>query len=275
MTTDKDQILACIDAEEVNLGENVTFGTNVRIAAIGGRAARVDIGDNVFIGNNVLILVPEFSVGDFTTIHQACRFPGYKKLSIGHNCWIDQNSILNSTERLAIGNNVCISSYCQLWTHIRWGDTVIGCRFEKDKPMTIGDDVYFGGLCLVSPVDIAPKVFVMGGSTVTRDLEKNRVYGGNPAVDLTDKLGRPYADVTVADRLVEMRRRVEAFHTANPQFPRGCIEVIDSWDRPLDPGVTYFNVAERTYSKRRNPVEVPIMKHLWPTAKFLPRNDLP
>jgi acetyltransferase-like isoleucine patch superfamily enzyme len=271
MTTDRDEILSCIDADEVVLGQNVEFGTNVRIAAIGGRAKRVTIGDNVFIGNNVLILVPEFSVGDYTIIHQMCRFPGYMKLSIGHNSWIDQNTILNSTERLSIGNNVCISSYCQFWTHIRWGDTVIGCRFDVDKPMTVHDDAYFGGLCLVSPVVIGEKCFVMGGSTVTKDLAANRVYGGNPAVDITAKLGAPYRDIPIPDRLDDMRRRVTRFHEQSQKWKPGVIEVIDSWDGDVRDDVTYFNVADRTYTKRGHPVERDIMRFLLPLAKFLPR----
>lgn len=271
MTTDRDEILACIDAEEVHLGQGVTFGANVRIGAIHGRAQRIAIGDNVFIGNNVLILVPEFSVGDYTKIHQSCRITGYKPLTIGHNSWVDQNSILNASERLTIGNNVGLGSYNQYWTHIRWGDTVIGCRFDHDKPLTIHDDVYFGGLCLCSPVEIEPKVFVMGGSIVTKNLKENRIYAGNPAVDITEKLGRPYNEVSIPDRLAEMARRVDAFFAKNPEFKRGCLEVVDSWDRKIDPGVTYFNVADRTYSKRGNAVEVPIMQHLLPTAKFLPK----
>jgi acetyltransferase-like isoleucine patch superfamily enzyme len=271
MTTDREEILKCIDAEEIILGENVKFGDNVRIAAIGGRANRIEIGDNVFIGNNVLILVPDFSVGDFTNIHQSCRISGYKRLTIGHNSWVDQNNILNSSERLKIGNNVGIGSYCQLWTHIRWGDTVIGCKFDEDRPMTIHDDVYFGGLCIVSPVVIEAKCFIMGGSTVTKNLEKNHIYGGNPAIDITHKLGAPYNEIPVSERLVEMDKRVADFFEKNEKWRPGSIKVIDSWDGEIKSDVTYFNVADRTYSKRRNPIEVDIMRHLLPTAKFLPR----
>lgn len=271
MITDRDEILACIDAEEVVLGQNVTVGANLRIGAIHGRAGRVVIGDNAFIGNNVLILVPEFSIGDFSKIHQSCRITGYKPLSIGHNAWVDQNNILNSSETLTIGNNVGIGSYCQFWTHVRWGDTVIGCRFDADKPLTIHDDVYYGGLCLTSPVEIGPRCMIMGGSVVTRNLAEGRIYGGNPAIDLTEKLGFPYREVSIPERLAEMKRRIGVFFDAHPEWPRDGIEVIDSWDRKLEPHVTYFNVADRTYSKRGNPVEVPVMLHLLPTAKFLPR----
>lgn len=270
MITDSEEILKCIDAEEVILGQNVQFGDNVRIASIRDKARRIEIGDNVFIGNNVLILVPELTVGDFTTIHQSCRLPGYMPLSIGHNCWIDQNTILNSTERLTIGNNVCISAYCQLWTHFRWGDTVIGCRFDADKPLTVHDDVYFGGSCFVSPVEIGARCYVLGGSVVTKNLEENHIYGGNPAVDITGKLGTPFKEVPTQERVADMEKRIAEFYEKNDQWKAGDIEVIASWDRPLQPEVTYFNIADRTYSKRGKPIEVDIMRHLLPTAKFLP-----
>jgi acetyltransferase-like isoleucine patch superfamily enzyme len=271
MITNREDLLKCIDAEEVILGDNVRFGDNVQIASIGGRANRVEIGDNVFIGNNVMILVPEFSMGDFTTIHQSCRISGYEPVTIGHNFWCDQNCILNSTARLKIGNNVGIGAYSQLWTHIKFGDTLIGNRFDSAQPMTIHDDVWFVGHCMVSPIEAGARSMVMLGSTVTKDLAENRIYAGTPARDLTDRLGAPYTETSIDDRAHELRRRIADFFEMNKQWDQKLIEVIDSWDRELDSTVTYFNVKDRTYSKRRNPIETDVMRHLLPTAKFLPR----
>ena len=272
MITDRDQIMKMIDADEIEIGKNVTFGgPDVHISDIRKPAKRVVIGDNVFVGKNVFAAMPELIIGDFTNVHQSCRFSGYKKLSIGHNSWVDQNTILNSSERLKIGNGVGIGSYCQFWTHFRWGDTLIGCRFDLDKPMTIHDDTYFGGLCLVSPVEIGERTFVMGGSVVTKDLLPDRVYAGNPAKDITDKLGTPYPEVSSADRKRDMEERIGRFFEGTDKWSRESIEVVENWDFEARPDVTYFNVADRTYSKRGADIETDVMRFLLPTAKFLPR----
>jgi acetyltransferase-like isoleucine patch superfamily enzyme len=272
MITDRDQILGMIEADDIHLGKNVTFGgPDVHISAIREPARRVVIGDNVFIGKNFYAATPELTIGDYTNVHQSCRFSGYSTLSIGHNCWIDQNNILNSTERLEIGNGVCISAYSQFWTHFRWGDTVIGCRFDQDKPMSVGDDAYFGGMCFVSPVNIGEKAYVLGNSVVTKDLLPNRVYAGNPAKDITDKLGPPFPAVPVADRMKDMQERIGRFFESTDKWSRETIEIIDNWDFTLRPDVTYFNVSDRTYSKRGADIETDIMLFLLPTAKFCPK----
>jgi acetyltransferase-like isoleucine patch superfamily enzyme len=272
MITDRDKIMKMIDAEEIELGKNVTFGgPDVYIGDIRKTAKRVVIGDNCFIGKNVYAAMPELIVGDFTNIHQSCRFSGYTTLSIGHNSWVDQNTILNSSELLKIGNNVGISSYCQFWTHFRWGDTVIGCRFDMDKPMTIEDDTYFGGMCLVSPVVVREKTYVMGGSVVTKNLEANRVYAGNPAKDVTDKLGNPFREVPIAERKRELEERIGRFFEGTDKWSRETVEVVENWDFEIRPDVTYFNVADRTYSKRGADIETDVMRFLLPTAKYLPR----
>ncbi|MBU8869993.1 MAG: hypothetical protein KOO60_03850 [Gemmatimonadales bacterium] len=272
MITDRDQIMKMIDAEEIELGDNVTFGgPDVHISGIRRPAKRIVIGDNVFIGKNVYAAIPELIVGDFTTIHQSCRFSGYTTLSIGHNVMVDQNSILNSTERLEIGNGVCIGCYTQVWTHCRWGDTLVGFKFDSKKPMTIHDDAYFCGNCYVSPVDVGEKAFVLGSSVVTKDLLPNHVYAGNPALDITDKVGAPYTEVSVTERKQDMQDRVDKFFEGTTKWSRESIEIVESWDFEIRPDVTYFNVADRTYSKRGADIEKDIMLFLLPMAKFNPK----
>lgn len=271
LITDRERIRSMIDAEDVVLGRNVTFAPDVHVSAIRDTARRIVIGDNVFVGKNVYIAVPELVIGDFAIIHQSCRLSGYEPLSIGHNCWFDQNSIFNSTARLRIGNNVCVSAYCQLWTHFRWGDTVIGCQYELDEPLTVHDDAYFGGMSFVGPCVVGEKSLVLGGSVVTRDVAPNRVYAGNPAVDITHKMKPPFREVPVAERRRELEARIGRFFEDTDKWSREGVEVVESWDFEPRPDVTYFNVADRTYSKRGHEIETDLMLHLLPTAKFLPR----
>ena len=106
---------------------------------------------------------------------------------------------------------------------------------------------------------------------VTKDLLPNKVYAGNPARDITDKLGVPYPDVPIADRKKDMQERIGKFFEGNDKWSRESIEVIESWDFEIRPDVTYFNVADRTYSKRGADIESDIMRFLLPTAKFCPK----
>jgi acetyltransferase-like isoleucine patch superfamily enzyme len=272
MIDKREDLLACIDAEEVILGENVVFGDDVRISAIGGSAKRVVIGDNTFLNHGVTILVPEFEIGDYGTVHRNCFMQGYKPLTIGHNFWAGHGGLYNSTDRFSIGNNVGVGAYAQFFTHIRFGDTLIGARFEADKPMVIHDDTWFVGTTLVSPITAGPRSMAMLGAVITRDMEPNRIYAGVPAKDVTDKLGGPpFRDTTIDERHAELSRRVSQFFDEHPDFDRDQIKVVDSWNSEAPDGVSAFNVADRTYSKRRSEVEIALMRHLLPTAKFTPR----
>ena len=50
------------------------------------------------------------------------------------------------------------------------------------KPVTIGDNVWFGGNCVVLPgVTIGNNVVVGAGSVVTKNVPDNAVIAGNPA----------------------------------------------------------------------------------------------
>jgi acetyltransferase-like isoleucine patch superfamily enzyme len=53
---------------------------------------------------------------------------------------------------------------------------------EAGKPITIGEDCWFGGNCIVLPgVSIGKGVVVGAGSVVTKDVPPYHVVVGNPA----------------------------------------------------------------------------------------------
>lgn len=255
-----------IDAKAIKIGKNVKIGNDTKIIGVKGPAEYVEFGDNVFIDNNIFIMAPIFIIGDYGTIFKNCRISGYSKCEIGHNFWCDQNTILNCTDELTIGDNVGIGAYSQFWTHIKFGDILEGCRFNSTKKMTIGNDVWFVGHCIVSPIVAKNKSMAMVGSVITKDMDENKIYGGSPAIDLSPKIGNQFIDRTVSEKVKMMKQLLNDFD--NDQ--KNLLEVIESWTEATNSNVTYFNVSERKYTKRGSDLETKFMQYLLPLHKFTP-----
>jgi acetyltransferase-like isoleucine patch superfamily enzyme len=246
----------------------VRIGRNVSI-----ECDEFEVGDGVKIGDNVHIEGPRVSLGDYTLIREDTQILGKASISIGMCCWIGQGTILDGTETLQIGNGVGIGAHSQLWTHIRFGDTLQGCRWESETPMVVEDDVWFVGHCLVSPIHAKARSMAMLGSVVTRNMEENRIYAGVPAKDITDKLGPQYREVTVDERFARLKTELEKYLAAHPGRD-GAIEVVKEWPAAMDPAVSYFNVATREYTKRLTEAEMGFMLHLLVPIKFYPAAHL-
>jgi acetyltransferase-like isoleucine patch superfamily enzyme len=293
-----------IATAELRLGRDVTIEPGGHIGGILGDAQKVVIGDNVFIGNDVRILAPEVYIGDYTVIHNHTTIYGYSPVRIGDCCWIGQNSIVNCTAPVWIGDGVTISAYSNLWTHFRAGDILQGCRFSNEKPLIVGDDVWIGVQCSVAPVTIHKRALILAGSIVTRDIEENRVYGGNTARDLTEKMGPQFEEVSLEEKFAMLKDKLIDFDArwgegqmsyradsgesdvfagalgapqsglrigggnAEDEFYAAGILVTA---RPWHEGVaSVFSVADRTYSKLRTPQEIAFMRYLLPQVKFFP-----
>lgn len=256
-----------IQAEELIVGVNTVIETNAKIRGIHGKAKRIVIGDNCYIGENVQIICDEFSLGDYSKIQHDTNVHGYKPCTIGHNAWIGQYSIIDSIGGTSIGNNCGIGSHSQIWSHIKYGDTLEGCRFLSEKEMNIGNDVWFVGHCIVSPITAQDKSMAMAGSVVTRDMNYNEIYAGAPAKSISDKVGYQFVDVSVEDKFVTMQALLKEWngHASKIKIVRSDKEI------ERDSDISYFNVSNRTYTKRRSEEEISFMKFLLPArGKFVP-----
>jgi acetyltransferase-like isoleucine patch superfamily enzyme len=107
--------------KDITIGRGSYFGRNVRF-----NCKRVKIGTGVIFQDNIRIDATEFEIGDYGTVYFGCFFPGPGKISIGHNCWIGSNTVVDCQGGTSIGNNVCIGVQSQLWTHMKFGDVVAG-----------------------------------------------------------------------------------------------------------------------------------------------------
>ncbi len=169
---------------------------------------------------------------------------------------------------MTIGNNCGIGAHSQLWSHIKYGDTLEGCRFLMEKPMNIGNDVWFVGHCIVSPINAADKSMAMVGSVVTKDMVYNEIYAGSPAQSISNKVGNQFLDVSIEEKFIKMNQYLNEF---NPNSK--SIKIVKDFSEvnTNDEEVSYFNVDSRTYTKRSTQEEIDFMKFLLPAkAKFTP-----
>lgn len=255
-----------IQAHNVSIGKDVYIEPSATIRGVDGKAANIEIGDHVYIGESVQIICNEFSIGDYSKIHHHTNIHGYKPCKIGHNAWIGQYSIIDSVGGVTIGNNCGIGAHSQLWSHIKYGDTLAGCRFLSDSELVVGDDVWFVGHCIVSPVNVESKSMALAGSVVTSDMEENHIYAGTPAKSISEKVGFQFNEIPLEQKYDILKNHLDSiFGQSNIKIVRSESEVNFNDD------TSYFNVADRKYKKTLSEDEVKFMKYLLPEkGKFVP-----
>jgi len=258
-----------IKSQDCVIGKNVVFGKNVILAA-----KKIRIGDGCTIGDNVQINGDVFEMGDYGTIYHDCFFPG-GEVKIGHNFWLGVGSIVDGRAGTRIGNNVGIGAQSQLWTHMVYGDLLQGCRFHSERPLTIGNNVWLVGHNLVSPVNIEDRSMAMLGSLVTKDMFKDRTYAGMPAIDVTDKFGSQFQEISNEAQLDLLTKRLHDFEKRfGLSAYTNYIKLITAENGSFDQGtkLIQLNLATRTYLKTGSILEYYLIHFLLPDLKFLPAN---
>lgn len=234
--------------------------------------ADVTLGDHVYIGAGVRILQGKVIIGDYSKIHNNVLINPLKYVILGHLSWIGQGTILDGTGGIYAGNYLGVGMNSALYSHIRHGDVLEGCNYDRDKQLIIKDDVWFVGQCLVSPIVAESKSMAMLGSVITSDMQENCIYGGNPAVYLSNKLGKPYKENCLTKKLVMMNEYLKEYNKLfNKNFK--CY-FVDHYYNDLDDNITYYNILDRTYTKRNTDEEIKFNKWLFKyKAKFVPRYE--
>ena len=285
-------------AARVRLGAHARIEHNTVVRALRGTTSGFSMGDETLIGHYNQVLTPEFSMGDYTRIFHSCLLSGYEPLTIGHNCWIGQTAILNSADRLDIGNNVCMGG-AHIWTHVSSGEILEGCTILGKKPVVIEDNVWLMGFgqTVVPGVVLGRNSIILSGSVVTRSTEPFHTYTGNPAKDITDKVNG-WKPVTPAGKLEMMRGFVDEFAAEYPEFEgrAACLDLDRPEDHPrlediisrAEPHLVFlkavgdwgglrgvvhsvFDLESKHYTKRKSAIEVTWMKFAnGYRARFLP-----
>lgn len=255
-----------IQAEEFSIGINTIIEPSAQIRGLKGEAKKIEIGDNVYIGHNVQIICDYFSIGDYSKIHHNTNIHGYNPCKIGHNLWMGQYCIIDSIGGTNIGDNCGIGAHSQLWSHIKYGDTLEGCRFNSEKPLVIGKDVWFVGHTIVSPITAKDKSMALVGSVIVKDMEYNTIYSGVPAKPISDKIGPQFKEISLEEKLAKMNEYLK-----KSGVQPGKIKIVLHPYEIKQDDITYFILSTREYTKRRSQEEIAFMKYLLPEkAKFTP-----
>jgi acetyltransferase-like isoleucine patch superfamily enzyme len=259
-----------IKTDNLTLGKNTFVHPTAIIRGINGNAKNIHLGDNCYIGDNVQIVCDDFTLGDYCKIHHHTNIHGYKPCKIGHNAWVGQYTIIDCIGGTTIGNNCGIGAHSQLWSHIKFGDTLEGCNFLSEKELLVGNDVWFVGHCIVSPIVADDKSMAMVGSVITKDMKFNEIYAGSPAKSISDKIGFQFNEIPIDTKFEKLNKYLEEFQKQIEETNK--IKIVKSTEEiTYNDDVTYFDVSSRSYTKRSTEIEIAFMNFLLPAkAKFIP-----
>lgn len=123
-------------------------------------------GENSFVRSKALIL-------------------NYKNISVGSNCLIGPDSILNGTDKITLGDYFLSGPGIIIYTSDHGLDNQ-GIPFSLLETtvaeVVVGTNVYLGAhVIILKGVHIGDNVVIAAGSVVTKDIPSNEMWGGVPA----------------------------------------------------------------------------------------------
>lgn len=176
-----------IVADEIHIGEDVTFGYNVDISIKG----IFSIGNYSHIGNNTHIRGRSIFIQDHFYCSGGLRIGGggamnpTANLFIGKRC-VMHNNFINLCQSVAIGDDVGLSPEANILTHGYWQNVLEGYPV-KFAPVTIKDNVIIGYRSLIMPnVSIEEGCVIGAQSVVAKTISEKGIYAGSPARKVGD-----------------------------------------------------------------------------------------
>jgi len=104
-------------------------------------------------------------------------------LEIGNDVWIGEGVRIDNLALVKLGSNVCVSQNVFLLTG---NHNYRSAAFElMTGPITIEDEVWVGASSVVCPNTVLSQgTIITVGSVISGTTNANRVYRGNPAIDI-------------------------------------------------------------------------------------------
>lgn len=122
-------------------------------------------------------------------------------IETGDNFYANTGCVMLDVAKITIGNNVMFGPSVSVYTagHPIHPDSR-NSMYEYGIPVTIGNNVWVGGSCVILPgVKIGDNAVIGAGSVVTRDIPANAVAAGNPC--------RAIREITEEDRQYYFKNR--------------------------------------------------------------------
>jgi putative colanic acid biosynthesis acetyltransferase WcaF len=108
-------------------------------------------------------------------------------LRIGKDCWIGEDCWIDNLTTVRIGNDVCLSQGAYLCTgNHDWRDRAFGLVTE---PILIQNGAWVGAKAFLAPgVVVGECAIAAAGSVVSKNIPDFKIYAGNPAVFVRNRL---------------------------------------------------------------------------------------
>jgi putative colanic acid biosynthesis acetyltransferase WcaF len=122
-------------------------------------------------------------IGDGVVLKPGIRIKYPWRLSIGDNCWIGEDSWLDTVGNISLGCNVCISQAAYLCTgNHDWKDPAFGLIV---KDIILRDGSWVGAKAVICPgVELGHCAVAAAGSVISKNVPSFEIHGGNPATFL-------------------------------------------------------------------------------------------
>ena len=243
-----------INVSEQYIDDSVVFGDNVSI-----ECEKVKIGKHSKIGNNVKIKCRELDIGDFLFMADGVEIgrggsTGVNStVKIGKGVGIFENTVINPSEPIEIGDYCGIGADVMIWTHGAWLDITQGFPAEFG-PVKIGDNVWLPARSIVLPnVSIGNNVVIGINSIINRSLPDGCFAAGSPCKVIKENV---YPKEVSDDELAKMVRGILNDWNTLIQYKLDGVEspIISTFyykkerkiELILDGEETIYNIVERT-----------------------------
>lgn len=131
------------------------------------------------------------SIGENSEMYPNIQFDYGYNTYIGEDCYFNFNCTILDCAEVRIGNNVFVGPNVSFLTplhpflskerNVRTNEKGNKYTMEYCKPITVGDNVWFGGGVIVNPgVTIGHDTVIGSGSVVTRDIPDGVIAAGVP-----------------------------------------------------------------------------------------------